>query len=253
MQIAAYVRVSTDDQNEQRQMRAIRAKYDDDQQDNQIEWYCDLGESGASTSRQEYQRLREHVAEYDVVVAHELDRLGRSFADLAGFVEDLREKGVDIDLVNQPIGTVGEDDWMAEMMLNMMMVFADAERKMIRSRVQEGIDAAIADGKRVGRPPFGYTVEDGFLQQIPSEYVRAQTFIREVRKGREKHATAAFFEIPDSAIQSILTRAETNYDVPFDNDQWQLERAKVDAGEKELPPLDVQEDQRTVSARSPRK
>jgi DNA invertase Pin-like site-specific DNA recombinase len=56
-----------------------------------------------------------------VVVAHELDRLGRSSADLAGFVENLREKGVDIDLVNQPIGTVGEDDWMAEMMLNMMM------------------------------------------------------------------------------------------------------------------------------------
>jgi DNA invertase Pin-like site-specific DNA recombinase len=105
MQTAAYVRVSTDDQNEQRQMRAIRAKYDNDQEDNQIDWYCDLGESGASTSRQEYQRLREHVAEYDVVVAHELDRLGRSFADLAEFVEDLREKGVDIDLVNQP--TIG--------------------------------------------------------------------------------------------------------------------------------------------------
>lgn len=179
------------------------------------------------------------------------DRLGRSFADLAGFVEDLREKGVDIDLVNQPIGTVGEDDWMAEMMLNMMMVFADAERKMIRSRVQEGIDAAIADGKRVGRPPFGYTVEGGFLQQIPAEYVRAQTFIREVRKGREKHATAAYFEIPESAIQSILARAEANYDIPFDNDQWRLERAKVDTGEKQLVPLEVRDAGRAVSATNP--
>jgi DNA invertase Pin-like site-specific DNA recombinase len=237
MKIAAYVRVSTDDQNEDRQMRAIRAKYADGHEDNQIDWYCDLGESGASTSRHEYQRLRENVGEYDVVVAHELDRLGRSFADLAGFVEDLREQHIDIDLVNQPIGTVGEDDWMAEMMLNMMMVFADAEREMIRSRVQEGIDAAIADGKRVGRPPFGYTVEDGFLQQIPAEYVRAQSFIREVRKGREKRATAAFFEIPISKMRSILARAEANYDIPFDNDQWQLERAKVDAGKKELPSL----------------
>lgn len=156
MHIAAYVRVSTDDQNEQRQMRAIRGKYENGEANtsNEIDWYCDLGESGASTSRREYQRLRENVGEYNVVVAHELDRLGRSFADLAGFVEDLREKGVDIDLVNQPIGTVGEDDWMAEMMLNMMMVFADAERKMIRSRVQEGIDAAIANGKRVGCPPL---------------------------------------------------------------------------------------------------
>ncbi|GAB3680003.1 hypothetical protein GCM10028857_02110 [Salinarchaeum chitinilyticum] len=171
--------------------------------------------------------------------------------DLAGFVEDLREKGIDIDLVNQPIGTVGEDDWMAEMMLNMMMVFADAERKMIRSRVQEGIDAAIADGKRVGRPPFGYTVEDGFLQQIPAEYVRAQTFIREVRKGREKHATAAFFEIPESAVQSVLARAEANYDVPFDNDQWRLERAKVSAGEKDLPPLDGQSEHPPAPTRRP--
>jgi len=249
MQIAAYVRVSTDDQNEQRQMRAIREKYDE--QDNQIEWFCDLGESGASASRQEYQRLREHVVEYDVVVAHELDRLGRSFADLAGFVEDLREKDVDIDLVNQPIGTVGEDDWMAEMMLNMMMVFADAERKMIRSRVQEGIDTAIADGKRVGRPPFGYTVEDGFLQQVPAKYVRVQNFIREVRKGREKKATAAFFEIPDSKIRSILARAEANYDIPFDNDQWRLERAKVDAGEKELPLLDAQSGHPPAPERGP--
>ena len=80
------------------------------------------GESGASTSRREYQRLHEHVAEYDVVVAHELDRLGRSFADLPG---SLRIS--DIGLVNQPIGTVGEDDWMAEILLN-LMVFSDAER-----------------------------------------------------------------------------------------------------------------------------
>ena len=249
MNIAAYVRVSTDDQNEDRQMRAIHQKYSEE--GTQIEWYCDLGESGASTSRCEYQHLREHIAEYDVVVAHELDRLGRSFADLAGFVEDLREKDVDIDLVNQPIGTVGEDDWMAEMMLN-MMVFADAERKMIRSRVQEGIDAAIAGGKRVGRPPFGYTVEDGFLQQVPAEYVRVQTFIREVRKGREKKATATFFEIPDSKIRSILTRAEANYDIPFDNDQWRLERAKVDAGEKDLPPLDARGAHSVGSKREPK-
>ena len=153
--------------------------------------------------------------------------------------------------MNQPIGTVGEDDWMAKMMLNIMMVFADAERKMIRSRVQEGIDAAIADGKRVGRPPFGYTVEDGFLQQVPTEYVRVQNFIREVREGREKKATAMFFEIPASKIRSILDRAEANYDITFDNDQWRLECAKVDAGEKQLPSLDAGGAHPTASPRAP--
>jgi DNA invertase Pin-like site-specific DNA recombinase len=61
MKIAAYVRVSTDDQNEDRQMRAIRAKYAEPEQNHEIDWFCDLGESGASTSRREYQRLREHI------------------------------------------------------------------------------------------------------------------------------------------------------------------------------------------------
>lgn len=159
------------------------------------------------------------------------------FADLAGFVEELREHDIDIDLVNLSIGTVGEDGWIAEMMLNMMMVFTDAERKMIRSRVQEGIDATIENGKRVGRSPFGYTVEDGFLQQIPSEYVRAQHFIREVQKRREKQATAEFFEIPRSTLRSILERAEANDDIPFDTDQWRRERATVETGEKTQTPL----------------
>lgn len=69
-------------------------------------------------------------------------------------------------------------------------------------------DTEIEDGKRVGRPPFSYTVEDGFLQQVPTEYVRARDFIREVRKGREKRATSDFFEIPESKMRSILDRAE---------------------------------------------
>ncbi len=88
----------------------------------------------------------------------------------------------------------------------------------------------------------------GLPQQIPSEYVRAQRFIREVRKSREKTATAAFFEIPDAAIQSILARAETSYDIPFDNDQWRLERARVQAGEKNLQRLDTRDAHRPQSA-----
>ncbi len=88
----------------------------------------------------------------------------------------------------------------------------------------------------------------------PSKFPRgtcAQNFIREVRKGREKQATTAFFEIPGSAVQSILTRVEANYDIPFDNDQWRLERAKVDAGEKELPPLNAQSGHPPAPTRGP--
>ena len=72
-----------------------------------------------------------------------------------------------------------------------------------------------------------------------------------MRKGREKKATATFFEIPDSKIRSILDRAEANYDIPFDNDRWRVERAKVDAGEKQLSPLDARGAHPTASPRAP--
>lgn len=79
------------------------------------------------------------------------------------------------------------------------------------------------------------------MYQDPAEYNRAQNFIREVKKGRSKRATAEFFEIPESAIQSILKRAEKNYEIPFDNDEWRVEKAKVESGQKELPPLEAAE------------
>ncbi len=84
---------------------------------------------------------------------------------------------------------------------------------------------------------FDYAVEDSLLQQVPTEYVRAQDFIREVRKSREKRATADFFEISASKMRSILDRVAANYDIPFDTDQWRIERALIEAGKKDLPPL----------------
>jgi len=230
---AAYVRVSTADQDAERQRESILNEYDEDT----IDWFVDI-DSGASLSRDQYNDMRESIDDYGVITATEIDRLGRSFSELASFVEELRQKDIGLNLTQQPIDTTNEDDWMADMLLNMLIVLADAERKMIQDRVQQGVDKAMRDGKRVGRPPFGYDVEDGFMYQDPAEYNRAQNFIREVKKGRAKSTTADYFEIPQSAVQSILKRSHQNYEIPFDNDLWTIERAKVEAGEKLLEPLE---------------
>jgi len=235
MDVAGYVRVSTDDQNPQRQRNSIEAEYGPDEHN--IEWFVDI-ESGASLSREQYLDLRDRIDEFDVVVATEIDRLGRSFSELASFVDEVRDAGVDLELTQQPISTVG-DDWMGDMLLNLMIVFADAERQMIRDRVQQGVEKAKEEGKRLGRPPYGYDVDDeGFLIRKPAEFHRAQEFIKEVRNGRAKAPTAEFYGIPQSARQSILKRAEKNYGVEFDNGEWKVERAKVQSGEKQLEPLE---------------
>lgn len=233
--VAAYVRVSTVDQDADRQRESILNEYDE----SEVKWFVDI-ESGASLARNQYNEMRESVEEFDVVAATEIDRLGRSFSELASFVEDLRQKDMGLNLTQQPIDTTREDDWMADMLLNMLIVLADAERKMIQDRVQQGVDKAQRDGKRVGRPPFGYDVDDGFMYQDPAEYNRAQNFIREVKRGRAKSTTAEYFEIPQSTVQSILKRSEKNYEIPFSNDEWRIERARVESGEKELEPLEAE-------------
>lgn len=234
--VAGYIRVSTSDQDLGRQRNTIESKYDTEEY--QLEWYPDIGNSGANASREEYQRLQSDIeaGTVDIVAAHELDRLGRSFSELASFVDFCDDHEVGIDLVNQPVDTTG-DEWMSEMMLNMLIVFADAERAMIQDRVTQGIRKTMAEGKHVGRPPLGYEVdEEGFLRQN-SEFGRVQQFIREVKKGRAKRPTARSFGIPEGSVHTVLERAEKHYDIPFDNDEWKMERAKVESGQKELEPL----------------
>ncbi|SDJ86618.1 Site-specific DNA recombinase [Halovenus aranensis] len=236
--IAGYIRVSTSDQDAGRQRDSIEATYGE----GNIEWYADLGESGADATRPEYQRLQDDIesGEIDVLAAHELDRLGRSFSELASFVDFCDEHDVGIDLVNQPVDTTG-DSWMGEMMLNMLIVFADAERAMIQDRVTQGVKKTMAEGKHVGRPPLGYDVdEEGFLVQN-EEFGRVQQFIREVKKGRPKRPTARAFGIPEGSVQSVLANSEEHYDIPFENDSWKVDRARVEAGEKELEPLKLDE------------
>ena len=68
-------------------------------------------------------------------------------------------------------------------------------------------------------------------------FERVQYFIREVRRGRAKRPTARFFDVPEGSIAGILDRAGDVYGVEFDNDEWKIERARVEAGQRELEPL----------------
>jgi len=233
MSVAGYIRVSTSKQDGQRQRTAIEEAYDD------VEWFADI-RSGASFSREQFDELRSRLEEFDIIAAAELDRLGRSFVDLANFIEELRNEDVALDLVNQPIGVDPDgEEWMNEMMLNMMMVYADAERKMIQERVQEGIDRKKELGEWVGRPPYGFTVDDdsGMLLKQPEKYEIAVEFIQQVKKGRAKLPTARFFGL-ETQYPTILGNSDTHYDISFDEAAWKQERAKVEAGEKDLTPLE---------------
>jgi len=156
-QAAVYARVSTTGQTLENQLRELR------QAAKRHGWtvvkeYVDHGASGVNVSRTAYQDLLKASMrkEHDVVMAWSVDRLGRSLKHLLGFLEDLHAKGIDLYLHQQGIDTTTPG---GKALFQMMGVFAEFERSMIRERVMAGLERARAQGKTLGRPRVSKRIE----------------------------------------------------------------------------------------------
>ena len=87
--------------------------------------------------------------EFDLVAAWSVDRIGRSLVDLVGTLQELHAKNVDLYLHQQGIDTTTPS---GKAMFQMMGVFAEFERSMLRERVNAGLARARAEGTQLGRP-----------------------------------------------------------------------------------------------------
>lgn len=150
--VALYLRVSTDGQtteNQRRELQAVaeRAGWQI------VEAYEDHGISGAKgrDQRPAFDRLLKDAARrrFDLIAAWSVDRLGRSVQHLVGFLDEVHQLGVDLYLHQQGIDTTTAA---GKALFQMMGVFAEFERAMIRERVHAGLNRARAQGKRLGRP-----------------------------------------------------------------------------------------------------
>ena len=125
-----------------------------------VEVYADQGVSGAKgrEGRPAFDRLSADAVrrKFDVVAAWSVDRLGRSLQDLIGFLSELRGAGVDLFLHQQGIDTTTPA---GKALFQMMGVFAEFERDMIRERVNAGLARARAQGKQFGRRKIAAKVE----------------------------------------------------------------------------------------------
>jgi DNA invertase Pin-like site-specific DNA recombinase len=149
---AIYIRVSTDQQttdNQERELREVAARTGWEI----VQVYRDQGISGAKgrDKRPAFDALCKDAARrrFDVVMAWSVDRLGRSLQDLVAFLSDLHALHVDLFLHQQGIDTTTPA---GKAMFQMMGVFAEFERAMIRDRVNSGLARAKAEGKVLGRP-----------------------------------------------------------------------------------------------------
>jgi DNA invertase Pin-like site-specific DNA recombinase len=157
---AIYLRVSTFDQttaNQERELREIAGR-----SGLQIlKVYKDHGISGAKgrDKRPGFDALCRDATkrQFDVVMAWSVDRLGRSLQDLIIFLSELHALGIDLFLHQQGLDTRTPA---GKAMFQMMAVFGEFERSMIRERVRAGLARAKDEGTRLGRPPIPQATVD---------------------------------------------------------------------------------------------
>ncbi|KJS10240.1 MAG: transposon Tn21 resolvase [Peptococcaceae bacterium BRH_c8a] len=135
-----YVRVSSFDQNPERQLEQV-----------EVDRVFTDKASGKDTQRPQLEALLSFVRDGDTVVVHSMDRLARNLDDLRKIVQNLTERGVQIEFVKEHLVFTGEDSPMANLMLSVMGAFAEFERALIRERQREGIALAKQRGAYRGR------------------------------------------------------------------------------------------------------
>jgi DNA invertase Pin-like site-specific DNA recombinase len=190
--VAIYARVSTDSQTVENQLAELQAVA---QRQGWIVTavFTDEGVSGSKgrDKRPGYDALLKAIArrEVDLVAAWAVDRIGRSLPDLVGFLGDLNAKGVDLYLHQQGLDTSTPS---GRMLFQMLGVFADFERAMIRERILAGLRRT---SKKSGRKP------------MPED--RVEAIRRSLRDGQGIRATARQHKASTTTVTKIAREMAT--------------------------------------------
>ena len=175
-----YIRVSTVDQNTERQLDGVRVD----------KTFTDKA-SGKDINRPQFQAALEYLREGDVLVIHSMDRLARNLDDLRKIVADLTARGIVIEFVKEKLSFNGDDSALSKLLLSVMGAFAEFERALLKERQREGI--AIA--KKAG-------VYKGRKRALTPE--RATELRARVKAGDAKAAVARAFGISRETLYTYL-------------------------------------------------
>lgn len=162
-----YARVSTAEQNLERQLDMLR-QYG-------VDAIFQEKMSGTKRDRPELTKMLSHLTQGDTVVVESLSRLGRSTKDLIELVELLQEKGVQLVSLKEAIDTSTPT---GKLLFTLMSALAQFERDVIAERTREGLKAARARGRQGGRP----RCDSRKVQQAVKLYQSRQYTIREIEE-----------------------------------------------------------------------
>jgi DNA invertase Pin-like site-specific DNA recombinase len=184
-QRVGYVRVSSVDQNADRQLESLAV-------DRVFTDYA----SGKDVDRPALRELLAYVRDGDTIVVHSMDRLARNLDDLRKIVQEQTKRGVQIQFVKESLTFTGQDSSMAQLLLSVLGAVAQFERDLIRERQREGIALAKQRGVYRGR-----------AKSLSDD--RAGELRRRVAGGEKKAQVAREFGISRETLYQYL-RSQSN-------------------------------------------
>lgn len=154
-----YIRVSTKEQNEGRQIEAINKFNLENKITNAIELIDKA--SGTNTNREQLQLLLKVVGKGDLVVIKSIDRLSRNYNEVKQLWNDITSKGADIVVIDMPMLDTRKykdllGNFINDLILSVLGYVAEQETTFRKQRQMEGIELAKKEGKHLGRPKAEY-------------------------------------------------------------------------------------------------
>lgn len=185
-----YARVSSKEQNLDRQLEALQSV---------SKVFSDKA-SGQSTERPQLQAMLNYLREGDIVIVTELDRLGRNNKDLTEIMNAIQQKGATLEVLNLPSMNGIEDENLRRLINNLVVELykyqAESERKRIKERQAQGIELAKKKGRFTGRKST-FQKDDPLLQRAFNLYQSKEYTLKEI-----EHHT----KIPVSTLKRYLTK-----------------------------------------------
>jgi len=162
MDVAGYIRVSTEQQREEGSHENQREKLASwaDRNDHELTIFEDIAISGQSDDRPEYQEMMERAEEFDAIAVRELSRFGRSLQTVLRDIEQLNEQDVEFISVTEDFST---ESAMGKAMMQMIGVFNEFWANLARERANEMVQRRREEGKPIGRPR---KLDDEQLEQV---------------------------------------------------------------------------------------
>lgn len=165
--------------------------------------YTDAGHSAGSMKRPAIQQLLQEIDKNKIqnILVYKIDRFSRNLKDLINLLANFKEKGIHFTSVTENIDTTTA---MGEAFLQMIGVFAQLERGMVKERVEMAFDKKINDGEVLNRAPIGYTYKKGklIIDEDSAEIVK-EIFNMWV-KGISYKEISDKLQIPTSTLYEII-------------------------------------------------